>query len=126
MGDRQVTAAMRRAAGVFGCSPDASDDQVEAALCRAHADGDLTWDRIQRLRAGEPIEIDVAEPVAPAPGPAAARPAGREYDCHLCGAGISPADAERAARWTGLGWRLFCPACAERAELFAGGVSDGE
>jgi len=124
MRERQVTAAMRRAAAVFGCSPDASDDHVEAVIVRAHAAGDLVWGQIQELQAGR--DLEPGEPVAPDAGPAVAQPAGREYGCHLCGAGISSTDAARAARWTGLGWRLFCPACAERAEQFAGGVSDGE
>ncbi len=82
----------------------------------------------EKIRRGESVEVEVvvSDPVDPDAVPAAARPAEREYDCHLCGAGISPADAARAARWTSLGWRLFCPACTERAEQFAGEVSDGE
>jgi len=97
-------------------------------LREAFESGDVVYPDVVEfaaaLRAGEPVEIGVVEPDAV---PAPARPAGREYGCHLCGAGISSADAERAARWTGLGWRLFCPACTERAEQydpFAGEVSD--
>jgi len=138
MGDRQVTAAMRRAAGVFGCPPAASDDEVEAVIVRAHAAGDLVWGQIQRLRAGESVEVEVVEvvevsdPVEPDAVPAAAQ-AERERDCYVCGAGVlessaAVVDADLSPR----GWGVLCPECfarferGELPELFAGGVPDGE
>jgi len=102
-------------------------------LCEAFESGDVVWPDVveyaEKIRRGESVEVEVVEvsdPVAPDAVPAVPQPAEKEYGCHLCGAGISPAGVEKAAHWTGLGWRLFCPACAERAEQFAAEVPDGE
>jgi len=120
-----------RVAGAGGKSVDAPRRRITSLgeLRRAFESGDVVYPAVVEyaaaLRRGEPIEVEVVDPDAV---PAAARPAGREYGCHLCGAGISPAGVEKAAHWTGLGWRLFCPACAGHAEQydpFAGEVSDG-